>query len=464
MSGKKRIMVDEDAWIDALGKAQRLVDVQYQLPAMLEAVQRAQQEQAARDAVAFQARHEELERSLAGLSAEATAREARTSRRIEQTAEALRAQICAAAADVYDELEDLDERLTAEISRERAERQRDIAAHQAEIDMLRADLADLRADQERLARVAGMAIADARLLRDAIARALPHERFASGRLAAIGRRLTAAEAHAALGASEAALTTATDACIELGQLRDDVELADALWQAAQLRTIGAVCGLLERIRLNSALDVGDEVDAATLDVDFWSDGRLSAVRDDAAALLARVQGADDPPDQAELEAIATSKVRDLDERLTGVVTDAFSRQWGSQARVNLAAMVIDELEELTGYRWQEGDATYAGGDQREAFYSKLRSPRGNSEIVVEVAPDETGKSCALRILTYESSPDETGRRSRAGALAAGLRERRLGTGEVSDESGEPDPALADFAGLRAASPAREAVRARAERH
>ena len=258
MSGKKRILVDEDAWIDALGKAQRLVDVQYQLPAMLEAVRRAQQEQAARDAVAFQARHEELERSLAGLSAEATAREARTSRRIAQTAEALRAQICAATADIYDELEDLDERLTAEISWERAERQRDIAAHQAEIDTLRADLADLRADQERLARVAGMAIADARLLHDAIARALPHQRFASG-LAAIGRRLAAAEAHAALGASEAALTTATDAYIELGQLREDVELADALWQAAQLRAIGAVSGLLERIRLNSALDVGDEV-------------------------------------------------------------------------------------------------------------------------------------------------------------------------------------------------------------
>ena len=176
-----------------------------------------------------------------------------------------------------------------------------------------------------------------------------------------------------------------------------------------------------------------------------------------------MQAAASPPDQAELEAIATSKVPDLDERLTGVVTNAFARQWGSQARVNLAAMVIGELEELTGYRWQEGDATYTGGDEREAFYSKLRSPRGDSEIVVEVAPDEAGRSCALRILTYEDSPDETERRSRASALAAGLRERGLGTGEVSDESGEPNPALADFAGLGAASPAREAVRARTER-
>jgi hypothetical protein len=65
-------------------------------------------------------------------------------------------------------------------------------------------------------------------------------------------------------------------------------------------------------------------------------------------------------------------------------------------------------------------------------------------------------------LTYERSPDETGRRARADALAAGLRERGLGTDEVSGESGEPDPALTDFARLRAASPSRQGARAPVE--
>ena len=102
----------------------------------------------------------------------------------------------------------------------------------------------------------------------------------------------------------------------------------------------------------------------------------------------------------------------LNERLTSAVTEARTRQWASQIRVNMAEMVVDVLEPITGYTW-DGDATFAGDDQRGAFYSKLKHP-DQSEIVVEIAPDEDGKSCVIRVMSYERPASRTNHSGSAG--------------------------------------------------
>lgn len=449
MSGKKRILVEEDAWAEAQRRAQRLLSVQHELPAMLDAVRRAHEAQAARDAAEMRTRHAELEGALADLSEEARQREERTSQRIAETTEAILAEVSATENRAQTQTAALDQRLSTEIARERDERRQDFEA-------LRTDLDELHAGQHRSAAAAAAALADARVLHDAIAAGLPHERFAPGRLADIERLLTTAQLDAARGDSQAALSTARTVDQQLAQLRVEVEFKDARWRAAHLLALDEVTRLLGQIQGNARLDVGDVSEPAQLDVDFWSDGRLAALRGDAEALLARVNETTQPLSQLELERIAEHDVVALNERLTGIVTNAIGRQYVSQARVNLAEMVVGALEETAGYVWQDGDATYAGGDEREAFYAKLRNPTNEGdEIVVEVSPDANGTSNVLRVLSYETSPDENGRRTRARALARGLSERGLRVGDVTDEPGEPDPALTDFTRLREVSRARE---------
>ena len=117
--------------------------------------------------------------------------------------------------------------------------------------------------------------------------------------------------------------------------------------------------------------------------------------------------------------------------------------------MNLAAHVVEVLEGTTGYDL-EGEPIFAGDDQRQAFYSKLKDA-DDSEIVVEVAPDETGKSCVIRVLSYENgTPNEYLRGARARAIAASLGEQGL-AGTTAAEPGEPDPTYKDFT---QASPAR----------
>jgi hypothetical protein len=444
MSGTKRITVDERAWREIQAKAARLRDVQRELPSMLEAVRRAQQEQASRDGAQMRARQDELTRSLASLSDQAKRLEASTSRRLKAATEMILNEVRESAGQVRAEtgqlLDQQQRRFTAELAQEREERRQEFGA-------LREQLTELRADRERAAAAAATVVADAQHLRDAIAGTLPHERFAPGRLAALGKRLALAEDNIAQGHGEAALAQAQDLYLQLGELRVEVELKNAEWLAARLTGISAVTALTEQIRYNTRLDVTDEGVTAELDVDFWSDGELSAISAEADALAARVNDEADPPALDELRAIAEHDVAALNERLTETVTTARARQLASQIRVNLAEMVVGVLEQTTGYAW-DGEATYAGEDQRGAFYSKLRHP-DDSEIVVEVAPDDDGKSCVLRILSFETGlPDDSERVRRAHAIADSLREQGLQTGDPSAEEEFPDQKFTDFEQLR----------------
>jgi len=182
-------------------------------------------------------------------------------------------------------------------------------------------------------------------------------------------------------------------------------------------------------------------------VDFWSDGELAALKAEAGTLEATVNAEAEPPSLDRLRSIADRDVAALEQRLSATVVKARTRQWASQIRVNLAEMVVEALEDATGYAWQ-GDATYAGEDQRGAFYSKPRH-EDNSEIVVEVSPDETGESCVLRVLSYESGlPDESERVRRVDAIAERLREAGLQTGSATADPAPPDAALTDFDRLR----------------
>jgi hypothetical protein len=166
-------------------------------------------------------------------------------------------------------------------------------------------------------------------------------------------------------------------------------------------------------------------------------------------LAGRLDDAGNPPTVAELRQIASAASGELDQQLTGIVATAQARQIASQFRANLAELVVGTLEETAGYTWEEGQAIYAGDDERRAFYAKLRH-MDDSEIVVEVSPDDSGKSCTLRILSYDAGlSDEEERVRRAHAVHASLRAQGLDAGLPAADMEHPDPKLADFAVLRA---------------
>lgn len=449
MSGAKRVTVDQGAWQQAQQAAARLRQVNRELPGMIESLRREQEAATERITTRFQARQDAFDRQLSGLSDQTRRLEAETSRKIKAKAAQLRSQVRdaleAARQETRASLEEQEQRFQQELERERQDRLEETRA-------LRDEVQAARQDRDRALASATSLVADSRQLRDAIDRNLPHQRFAPGRLADLSRRLDMVEANIAQGFGESALSQAQDIFMNLDDLRAEVELRDQEWQVAHVAASSAVTVLTEQIRLNTSPDVIDEdgspIEGAALDVDFWSEGQLAELRAEAAALADRVAAEDDPPTQADLRQIVEKDIPELDARLTEVVACAQARLWASQVRVNLAELVVTTLEETTGYSWEEGQAIYAHDDQRRAFYSKLRHA-DDSEIVVEVSPDENGQSCVLRILSYDKdTPDEEERVRRAHAVVASLREQGLEVGVPTAERDEPDIGLTDFERLR----------------
>ena len=449
MSGAKRVTVDQGAWQQAQQAAARLRDVNRELPGMVESMRREQEAATQRITTQVRERQDAFERQLAGLSEQTKRIEAETSRRIRAKADQLRGQMRNALDRARQEtrasLEEQEQRFQDELARERQDRLQESRA-------LRDELQNVRQDRDRALSAAASLAADSRQLRDAIEENLPHQRFAPGRLADLSRRLDMAEGNIVQGFGESALSQTQELYMELSDLRTEIELRDQEWQVARVTASSAVTVLQEQIRLNSNLDVTDEdgsqIEGVTLDVDFWSEGELAELRAAAGALADKAAAEDNPPKLADLQQIIDRDVPELDGKLTEIVARAQARQWASQVRANLAELVVTTLEEATGYSWEEGQAIYASGDQRRAFYSKLRH-LDDSEIVVEVAPDEGGKSCVLRILSYDAgTPDEEERVRRAHAVVASLREQGLEVGVPTAEREAPDPQLTDFERLR----------------
>jgi hypothetical protein len=456
MSAVRRMTVsaDEDGLAGAQRAASQIREVNREPPGMLDAVRRDTQAAIERATAEVGARQDAVDQALAGLSEQAKAMEARTRQRLAEQGTRLRGQLRDAVdqlrADTRAALEGQERRFAEELERERLERER-------ETRDLRDEVAGMRAGRDDARALARDYLADAEVMRDAIASQLPHDRLAPGRLAELVSRLDLARGNVERGLGEAALAQAQQAYLGLSELRAEVELRFAAWQAARLEAGNAVMLLEQQISLNASPDAVDDnggsVEGRTLDVDFWSEGELSRLRQAASGLAARLADEANPPSVAELRQIADQAGGELDERLTSILMTAQARQIASQARANLAEHVVSTLEATSGYRWEEGQAIYAEGDQRRAFYAKLRH-LDDSEIVVEVAPDDTGKACTLRILSYDTGlPDEEERVHRAHAVYDSLRAQGLQAGLPVAEGEQPDPRLADFTALSARTPA-----------
>ncbi|QKG24369.1 hypothetical protein [Actinomadura verrucosospora] len=435
MSGAKVISVDAAAWRDAQASARDLAKVRRDMPRLLRQVERAAREDVERARREAAARQDGTDRALAGLSEQAKRLEDETGRRLREHGKRL--------AEGRRELAAQGERLAADIARERAERRAGLAAVDARVG-------ELRGESDAAAAAAHRLFEDARTMRDAIRGMLPHDRFAPGRLDRLASRLDVAQANLEAHAAGYSLSQVQDLYLDLSELRADVERLALEWEALRAEALAALRTVAATIEENAERPVADADPGTVLDVDHWTDGALGALRDEVARQVDLVADPACPLDAAELRALIAEAAPEYEGRLDALVGRAAERIVASQLRVNVAEQVVAVLEGQ-GFAWSGN--TYAAGDERRAFFSRLRHRADGGEVVVEVAPDGgDGAGFTLRILSYEDDPDEAARRERSAAVSRALRAEGLDAGEPAEEGGEPDPALRDFAALSRPAP------------
>jgi hypothetical protein len=342
-------------------------DLQRNAPQLVADLRRRTQADLAQVSRRLNSRQRAVERAMSALSDQARALEAETNRRLSEQAGQLESWLAETAGQLRGEtnaaLAERQRAWRAEMAAERARRRE-------ELSRLR-EVRHLQAHAS--AEAARVWLSDAVLLRDLIRDQLPHERYGSGQLAALTRRLAVAEENARQGRLQAALALAQQSYHDLSDLRVEIELQDREW--TRLRTV-AYEALLELDGLaaqnaNQMIDVGafGNEAAINLDVDYWSEGELRKLRSDLADLTAQVSDAKNPPPAERLRQVIDDQVPGLERLLTDVTQRALLRLVASQSRVNIADVVVQALDDIGGY--QLADHGYEGMDERRAFFAKL---------------------------------------------------------------------------------------------
>jgi hypothetical protein len=456
MSGKRRITVGEAEWNTLQRQARQLRELQRSLPKLVTDLRRQTQSDLAQVSDRLNTRQLAVERTMSELSDHTRALEAETNRRLADHVVRMRDELADAAGKLREEtdaaLAEQQRTWRAELTEER-DRQR------AEIDRLRSEIRD---QAQSAADSAQAWLHDAVLLRDLIRDELPHERYARGEVAALSRRIATAEENVRQGQSQSALALAQQTYHDLSDLRLDIEMRDREWLGLHAIAYEAVIrfdGLAEHsaTEIINEGEVGNEA-AVDLNVDHWSEGRLSELRSAAATLRAQVDDTTTPATIEQLREIVSCQVPELEQQLADVVVQARMRLFSSQLRINVADIVVQALDETAGYQLE--DHAYDLMDQRRTFFAKLQHPNGN-EIVVTVAPStDEGGQCVLRVLSYDyDTAAQADFDERADAITRELHARGIDADDHGCERGEPEDFFRDFTMIRQSGIARAELQA-----
>lgn len=219
-----------------------------------------------------------------------------------------------------------------------------------------------------------------------------------------------------------------------------------LWRSAALESAQEILTIAHINRSCKAIDPeGKELDL-TIEVDWWTGGRLSELEKEVQRLLERLRNEQSPLSLEELRDIVEHTVPTLRQRLEEIIRDARLAVINSQLRINIADLVAQTLEEH-GFSVQ--DATYEGEDMRGSYYVLTRHLDG-SEVVVVIAPKEgrpLENELQIHSFDVEQRP-ESELRQRARELARALQTRGLQVPELGKIDDRPDPTLRDLGKIR----------------
>ncbi|MFC5187889.1 class III extradiol ring-cleavage dioxygenase family protein [Actinomadura harenae] len=430
MSGSKTISVDQGAWNRAQRSARELATVRREMPRMLKDVRRQSQADTRRMIAPLERRQNATDHRLGRLSAQTREFEQRTDARLREQATHIRR--------VQEESRREVRRLDRELRQERLERRRQIAELGSQIN-------DIIVRRDQASALAQAFLADARVMAEEIG-TLPHERFAPGRLAVLEGRLAGTTETAAQVDAAYALSSAQDLYYDLSDLRLDVRQAEQEWLAARLEALEALRradARIEQFAKTPMLDEnGVEIPGVVLDLDFWTDGRLTTLRDEVRRETEELADAGCPRSVEELREVIQKHAPGCgyEQRLDELLECGAARMYAAQIRYNTAEKIADALGE-EGYDLVED--VYEGGDHRASHFTKLRHLAGEGDVVVEVAPEgNTGMS--IKLLSYDRDPAQSRRAERTANMLAKLRDEGVPVGDPVDRGTEPTPEEADF--------------------
>lgn len=227
-------------------------------------------------------------------------------------------------------------------------------------------------------------IDDTRVFLDLIDRETRHEKFSPGDMEKLRGEFAMAEGNFNQETYQAAIAAAQQTYRRASELRMKVAQLEMQWEAAldtaRQSAAEALATLDAQTTARLTFEGGEE--EVPCEVDFWTEGGISALREEVAAEQKRL-GA---PEDLSLEDLKDSVARSeaWRDRSLELAETARERLMASQLRNNIAQAIHAAL---AGAGWDIADAAFEGQDFRGALHLKLRNFPGD-EIVTIITPKE----------------------------------------------------------------------------
>jgi hypothetical protein len=448
MSARHRytVAVDQEEYTRLLQNNNRLRTIENDLPEALNQIRRQSRNELQQHLAPLERRQQQYEAGLNRMASEVREYERQTAQSFERQNREFRERLESMAGELRSETHRLiaeqENRFNRTIEQERREREQQIQSVQQQVIAL-------QADHVRKQEIAHVWLDSSKEILEFIRNNSRHERFAPGRLVQLESRLEQAHQNFQQGIPETALSQAQQSYSELSQLRLELDRLEREWQVWRSAALESVRVLLEEARVNRETKVndaqGNEIDTA-VEVDWWTDGKLSELENRLQALIAEMQKENSKLTTEDLKKIVEQQAPQLQEQLQKIVQEARIEVVSSQLRSNLANLIVQVLEEK-GYSFQ--DATYEGNDQRQSVVAKVGYLDG-SEVVVEVKPSDTGSGMNeinINSLDYQQRT-ESELRKRSDELTEAVRANGLEVSKEPDRYIQPDPNLVNIEEIR----------------
>lgn len=311
-----------------------------------------------------------------------------------------------------------------------------IDATNARIDQIDATLAAAAGDQDRLLDMAREFLVAANEL-NADSRTYRCELLLPGQLNGVLRATANAEAQCNLpGNASAAQLDARNAFLAALEFHERVIEAEQEWtrryQAAQLSVAQA------QTRIENNREVTHEATGTVLDVDHWSDGDLSALERDAAALNDHLEHGAQNDTLADLDNIRTAGEQ-IDRETVETVAFTLGAAESSQWRATIAAILGRSLRDNDGLRLD--GRGYQGGDNRGAHRFRLVNNSGFEMVITQTPVTDANGQLHNQLETDIINPgtyNEETARELADEIQTVLAQNGINAGAMNTVSGCED--------------------------
>lgn len=328
-------------------------------------------------------------------------------------------------------------KFTTLMETERQERERGQQILQQQLDQIAGEIERERQRKEQLAQDL---LSDVEAVWQGIERDYQHERFAPGRLAKLRQELDLAQSNIQSGVSQAAIATSQKTYLALADLRLELEQKEQEWQLLYQSALTNAGILMKQVDANQQCEAkfeGYEAEGFQVDVDYWSQGKLSQYEQELRKLESRLKNGESSLTADEVKEIGEQIVA-LEPQLEEIIEQARRAILGSQMRAEIADQVLEALTSQ-GYNLvnPEQDTGYEGNDQRASYMIKVKNIAGD-EVVTVISPQQESGVNSISINTFSTTfVDENATQQNAQAVVEALEQEGIqshGQIECKDEA------------------------------